>query len=39
MTILELQDQVRRLTNQIAQVKEAMREPPCLKVVWIQITT
>jgi len=29
IAILELQDQVRRLTNQIAQVKEAMREPPC----------
>jgi len=28
MTIFKLQDQVRRLTNQIAQVREAMREPP-----------
>jgi len=30
-TILKLQDHVRRLTNQIAQVKEAMREPPCFE--------
>ena len=29
MAFLELQDQVRRLTNQIAQMKEAMKEPPC----------
>jgi len=28
---LELQDQVRRLTNQIAQEKAAIGEPPCFK--------
>jgi len=31
IAIFELQDQVRRLTNQITQVKEAMRELPYFK--------
>jgi len=31
IAILELQDQVRRLTNQIAKVNEAIREPPCFE--------
>jgi len=31
IAILKLQDQVRGLTNQINQVKEVMREPPCFE--------
>ena len=31
IVILEFQDQVSRLTKQIAQVKEAMREPHCFE--------
>jgi len=35
---LELQDQVRKLTKQIDQVKKAMKEPPRFDVYSLDIT-
>jgi len=45
IVILDLQNQVRRLSSQILQVKKAMREPPCIEgsldpnhyLKWIQV--